>query len=117
MGLIHSECIGHVEGKMVQMERKTDRRFVQANKEAVIAVALSLAYFIWWYATAYGLGDKPVSEYDYVLGLPAWFFYSCVAGFLLFAVLAALMVRFIFKEVSLAKSEENTGGEASCNLP
>jgi len=99
-------------GERMQMERKTDRRFIQANKEAVIAVALSLAYFIWWYATAYGLGDAPVSEYTYVLGLPAWFFYSCVAGFLLFAVLAALMVRFLFQEVSLEKNEDHAGGEA-----
>lgn len=96
----------------MQMERKTDRRFIQANKEAVIAVVLSLAYFIWWYATAYGFGDVPVSEYTYVLGFPAWFFYSCIAGFLIFAALAALMVRFLFKEVSLAQSEENTGGDA-----
>jgi len=99
-------------GGRVQMEQKTDRRFIQANKEAVIAVALSLAYFIWWYATAYGFGDKPVSEYTYVLGFPAWFFYSCVVGFLLFAVLAALMVRFLFKEVSLEKADGPKGGEA-----
>lgn len=96
----------------MQMERKTDRRFIQANKEAVIAVVLSFAYFIWWYATAYGFGDAPVSEYTYVLGFPAWFFYSCIAGFLVFAFLAALMVRFLFKEVSLEKCEENTGGDA-----
>lgn len=100
------------QGGRVLKKRQTDKRFIQANKEAAIAVALSLAYFIWWYATAYGFGDKPVSEYTYVLGLPAWFFYSCVVGFLLFAILAALMVRFLFREVSLEKADKAKGGEA-----
>ena len=94
------------------MRQKSDRRFIQANKEAVYALVLSLAYFIWWYATAYGLGDKPISDYTYVWGLPAWFFYSCVVGFILFSCLSAVMVRFLFKEVSLAKVDDSTGGDA-----
>ncbi len=92
--------------------RHTDRRFIQANREALIALILSLAYFIWWYATAYGLGDRAVEEYTYILGFPAWFFYSCVVGFLLFSLLAALMVKLLFKDISLDKSEENLRGDA-----
>ena len=93
------------------MEQHTDKRFIQANREAVIAIILSLAYFIWWYATAYGLGDRDIAEYTYVLGFPSWFFYSCIVGFLLFSVLAALMVRFLFKNLSLARTEEISGGD------
>ncbi len=85
------------------MRLKTDKRFIQANKEAMIAVGLCIAYFIFWYVTAYGFGDVPVDEYTYILGFPAWFFYSCVVGFALFSILSALMVRLFFKEVSLDK--------------
>ena len=91
----------------------TDRRFLQANREALIAVGLSLAYFIWWYGGAYLFGDKPISEYTYIMGLPTWFFLSCVAGFFLFAGLAALMVTCFFKEVPLdAVEPSNDGGDA-----
>lgn len=91
------------------MKQTTDKRFIQANREAVIAVLLGLGYFIWWYLTAYGFGDAPVSEYTYIWGFPAWFFYSCVAGFALFSILSALMVRFCFKEIFLARTDEDKG--------
>lgn len=51
-----------------------------------------------------GVGDP--ARYRFVLGLPEWFFYSSVAGPALFCVLAWLMVKFLFKNVSLAPHEK-----------
>lgn len=76
-----------------------DPRYKISNREALMGIGLAVLNFIWWYAFAYGLGSKPVKEYDYIWGLPAWFFYSCVAGFFVFSILVYIMVKFSFKEV------------------
>ncbi|MCQ6264835.1 YhdT family protein [Fictibacillus sp. WQ 8-8] len=76
-----------------------DPRFKISNREALMGIGLAVLNFIWWYAFAYGLGGKPVKEYHYIWGLPAWFFYSCVAGFIVFSILVYIMVKFFFKDV------------------
>ncbi|MFD1020319.1 YhdT family protein [Thalassobacillus hwangdonensis] len=82
------------------MERKkSDPRFKIANREALIGVALVIFNFIWWYAFAYGLGSKPPEEYTFIFGLPAWFFYSCVVGFLVMVLLVTIIVKKWFVEV------------------
>lgn len=85
----------------------TDWRFRIANREALIGVGLALFNFIWWFGFAYGMGSAPVEEYTYVLGLPAWFFYSCVVGFLVMAVLVIVIVKFFFVEVPFEDEEED----------
>ena len=84
----------------------TDKRFIQANKEALWATALALCYFAWWYLSAYIPGEVPVAEYTYIFGFPTWFFLSCMVGFVLFSILAALMVATVFKDISLADSDK-----------
>lgn len=88
---------------------KTDRRFRQANFEALCSVVLAVLFFVWWYAFAYGLGSGDPAQYRRVLGLPEWFFYSSVLGPVLFCLLAALMVKFLFKNVSLDQHEKEDG--------
>lgn len=96
------------------MDRKIDEpltedpRFKIAGREALIGVALAVANFLWWYAFAYGLGGKPVEEYRYIFGFPAWFFYSCILGFIVFALLVYVVVRLWFREVTL---DEGGDGE------
>ncbi|WP_405099020.1 YhdT family protein [Oceanobacillus sp. FSL H7-0719] len=77
-----------------------------ANREALIGVGLALFNFIWWFGFAYGLGSKDPSEYSFVFGLPAWFFYSCVAGFIVMAVLVIIVVKKFFVDVPI-EDEEN----------
>ena len=86
--------------------KNMDRRFRQANIEALCSIVLAQSFFVWWYAFAYGLGSGDPARYRFVLGLPEWFFYSSVAGPALFCVLAWLMVKFLFKNVSLAPHEK-----------
>ncbi|UOR11573.1 YhdT family protein [Halobacillus amylolyticus] len=90
--------------------KEQDHRFTIANREALIGVTLAVVNFVWWFAFAYGLGSKPPEEYSYVFGLPAWFFYSCVVGFILMAALVFFVVRFLFVEVSF--EEERSGNQS-----
>lgn len=87
---------------------KRDERFKVANREALIGVALAVINFLWWFGFAYGLGSKPPEEYSYIFGLPAWFFISCVGGFVLMSVLVIFVVKVFFTDVSLeVKDEDN----------
>lgn len=72
---------------------------IQINKEALITVGLYIIFFIWWFAFAYGLGLKDISEYNYILGFPAWFFYSCILGYVFISVLLAFVVKRYFKDI------------------
>ena len=88
-----------IQKKGVIEMHKDDYRNKIANREALIGVGLVIFNFIWWYAFAYGLGSKDPSEYTYVFGLPAWFFYSCVLGFVVMAVLVTVIVTKYFVNV------------------
>ncbi len=81
--------------------KKTDHRLKVANREALIGVGLAIFNFIWWFGFAYGLGDRTPEDYTYIMGLPSWFFYSCVLGFLIMVVLVIVAVKFWFTEVPL----------------
>ncbi|MFO7717782.1 MAG: YhdT family protein [Thermodesulfobacteriota bacterium] len=87
------------KGKYAHEE--VDPRFVQAAKEAWACIVLAALNFLWWFATAYGLGTKPVDQYAWIWGLPAWFMWSCVFGLPLFVLFIFVAVRTIFKEVPL----------------
>lgn len=89
-------------------KRKGDWRYPIAHREAWIGIALVFFHFAWWYGFAYGFGAKPVESYTYILGFPAWFFYSCILGFILIIVLVSLVVRFLFKDLPL---ESDEGGD------
>ncbi|MEH7456047.1 YhdT family protein [Bacillus sp. JJ1127] len=84
-----------------------DPRFRIANREALIGLGLAFINFIIWYGFAYGLGSKDPSEYTYVLGFPAWFFYSCIVGFIVIVILLILVVRFVFQDISLDEEEKS----------
>ncbi|ANU10077.1 hypothetical protein A1A1_06022 [Planococcus antarcticus DSM 14505] len=86
---------------------ETDWRFKIAHREAWIGVGLALFNFVWWFGFAYGLGSRPVEEYSYIFGLPDWFFYSCVLGFLVISVLVIVIVKFFFIEVPFDEEEDS----------
>lgn len=80
-----------------------DPRYKQCNKEALMGIGLGIANLVWWFVWGYGLGSKPPEEYTYVMGLPMWFFMSCVVGAILFSVLTIIMVTKFFKDMPLDK--------------
>lgn len=89
--------------------KESDQRFKVANREALIGIGLAIFNFVWWFGFAYGLGDRSPEDYTYIMGLPSWFFYSCVVGFILMVILVIVVVRFFFTEVPL----DDEGGSQS----
>ncbi|NPV70706.1 MAG: YhdT family protein [Firmicutes bacterium] len=80
---------------------RVDPRYVQATKEAVIGLILFVLNFLWWYGFAYTLGSGSPDKYTYVLGFPAWFFWSCIVGFVVFSIAATWVVARFFKDIPL----------------
>ena len=83
-----------------ELKLREDSRYRQANREALISLAMYGLFFAWWYVTAYGRGSGDPGEYTYVMGLPAWFFYSCVVGYVGISILVWAVVRIFFSDVS-----------------
>lgn len=90
---------------MKKTVKPLDKHFKIAHKEALIGVILVIINFIWWYGFGYGLGSEKVENYTYIFGLPAWFFYSCILGFIVMIILVILTVKFLFIDVSFEKEE------------
>jgi uncharacterized membrane protein YhdT len=76
-----------------------------ANREALIGVGLVIFNFVWWYGFAYGLGSKDPEEYKYIVGLPDWFFYSCVLGLIVMVVLVIIVIKVFFVEIPFDDEE------------
>lgn len=90
-----------------------DPRYKIANREALIGTIIAIANFLWWFGFAYGLGSKDVSDYHYIFGLPAWFFYSCVLGLVVFTFVVIGAVKFFYTEIDLdaeTTDDEEEGG-------
>lgn len=85
----------------------------QLNKEAMLTVGLYLFYFAWWYFFAYYFGEQEISSYRYILGLPEWFFYSCVLGLIVINIAVFVVVKFFFRDIPLDAqgSAQNEGGQ------
>lgn len=72
----------------------------------VQGIALVLINFIWWFGFAYGFGSGDPEKYKYIFGMPEWFFYSCVLGFIGMAFLVYFAVKYLFKDVPFEGEEE-----------
>ncbi|GEL76556.1 YhdT family protein [Tenuibacillus multivorans] len=92
---------------MGKSNKPEDKRFRIAHNEAIIGVVLAIINFLWWYGFAYELGNKPPDEYTYILGFPAWFFWSCIVGFFVMVGLVIFVVKYLLTDVPL----DDDGGE------
>ena len=85
---------------------KNSTRARSAKKETYIVIGLYLLFFAWWYVTAYSFGNDP-SKYNYILGFPEWFFYSCIVGYVGISTLLWICVRFFFTEIDFDEEAKN----------
>ncbi len=92
---------------MKQLFDSKDKRFKIAHKEAVIGVILVIINFLLWFGFAYGMGSGDPQEYSYILGMPQWFFYSCIISTLISTLLVVLSVKYLFKEVSFEDEDRS----------
>ena len=88
-----------------------DPRYKQCNKEAIYGAALGILNLAWWFIFGYGLGSKPVSEYRYILGFPAWFFMSCIVGSVVFIILTFLLVNKKLENMPLGRFSKEEAEE------
>ncbi|MBR0596710.1 YhdT family protein [Sinanaerobacter chloroacetimidivorans] len=80
----------------------------QMNKEALWSIGLYVVFFLWWYFTGYGIGEATSpADYTYVMGLPLWFFLSCVMGWVLTSVGVIILVKVIFKDFDLDSDDKS----------
>ncbi len=86
-----------------------DYRLKVANREALILILLFILNVAWWAIFAYGLGSRPAETYNYILGFPDWFFFSCILSWPLFSLILYILVKKFFVEVPLEAYVE--GGE------
>lgn len=84
------------------LEKRMDTRFIQAHREARWALGLTLLYLLAWSLAAY-LPDSASG----ITGLPHWFEMACLLVPLLFIGLCWLMVRGIFRDISLEDGDAN----------
>ncbi|MDL2297877.1 YhdT family protein [Synergistaceae bacterium OttesenSCG-928-D05] len=86
----------------------TRREKIKAiNKETCVVLLLYAIFFAWWYLTAYGLGGGDPAEYKFVFGFPAWFFYSCIVGYIGISLLLWIVIKLFFKDIPFDEEEEN----------
>lgn len=78
----------------------------QLKKEMYLTILVYVGYFLWWYYFAYIYPPKNPEEYTYILGFPAWFFYSTILGYILLNVVVYLIVKFFFKDVEFEVEHE-----------
>lgn len=91
---------------------KEDERFKQCNKELVY----TLIFFVINVALVGGLCfllayNKPSDELTIVGGFPAWYFYGGVISTIILCVLTFIMVKYLFKDMSLDAYEKEGGDE------
>lgn len=89
---------------------EVDRRYKQANKEALIAFLYWVVYLILTSTVALGIGlNKPADDITFILGFPAWFFYSAGVVLVVLCVLPYFIVRFFYREYSLDAEDPDPG--------
>ncbi|GAB3420156.1 YhdT family protein [Flindersiella endophytica] len=80
-----------------------DPRYAIAKRELLLALAYWAAFTIVVTTTAWLLGGgKEASELTFVLGFPAWFFWSVLVACVAFSVVPYFIVKYGFTDVPLS---------------
>ncbi|MDF7671400.1 DUF997 family protein [Orbaceae bacterium ESL0721] len=73
-----------------------DRRYKQANREAILSLILTFIYLFAWFIGAYCVGSGAG-----FFGLPLWFELSTICAPIGFILICWVVVKYQFKLISL----------------
>lgn len=89
-----------------------DERFISAKKEMLITFAVQIAYTLIMIFTAYTVGNGDPKDYNYIMGMPSWWFY-CLAITVGFLGIIYILTSKVYKNVSVEAyiEVENAGSD------
>lgn len=70
---------------------KEDPRFKQTRKEALRILVLVIIETIWVFGFAYWGTKTDPSEYSYILGFPAWYFWAFLGAGVLVPIVSIIL--------------------------
>lgn len=68
------------------------------KKNIFLTIVVFIGFIFWWFLFAFAYPTNDPAKYNYILGLPAWFFYSVVCGYIIFNIIAFIVVKYFFKD-------------------
>jgi uncharacterized membrane protein YhdT len=89
-----------------------DPRYAVANREALLGGGFWLAFTVVISLIAWLIGaHKKASELTFVLGFPAWFFWSCLVATILLSLVPAVLVSRYFTDMPLSADGDPSNEE------
>jgi uncharacterized membrane protein YhdT len=94
--------LGARDDRRIPADFEEDPRYRVSVREARIVIAYWVVFTVVVTAIAWGLGgNRSADEITFVLGMPAWFFWSGVVASFVLSLVPMFLVPSMFKEVPL----------------
>ena len=81
---------------------KESAKFKQANREAKATVVATVLVILFWCAAGFGLADSNVM----FLHTPLWVWGGCVGTWIFSIIVAVILARYVFMDMSLDADKE-----------
>ncbi len=95
------------DNRRIPDDFEEDPRYRVSVREARIVIAYWVVFTVVVTAIAWGLGgNRSAGEITFVLGMPAWFFWSGVVASFVLSLVPMFLVRSMFTEVPLGEDAE-----------
>jgi uncharacterized membrane protein YhdT len=96
---------------MKKLPFEVDRRFSLCTRDMLISFAIQIAYMLIIIGCAYGLGGRPLSEYQFIFGMPSWWFLLLVILVCFICIIAFTCLK-VFSHMSVeAYIDDEQGGD------
>jgi uncharacterized membrane protein YhdT len=97
------ESVNNAIEKSEPKKMTEKEKYKQCDKEAIITLVVTTIYALWWYFTGFGLNSLGVDALPWVMGLPMWFFLSCIIGWVGISIIIFFVIKFFFKNMDLGE--------------